>query len=247
MTGSESASKRTGTIIGFVLLGVLVGFSLWKNAALQSRVNELEVTVSAAIEEQARASQETNSAIAALESRLAYFEAADPAFELPDSPDLEALAKLLTGYYELQTSTPYIQSDEDPDTYTIHHVAVEMKYENIGTIVNVGLAMDGYMPVGAYFDYDNDGLIDADMALNFVGEIPVIGKRLRDAYDPRAAQRLYRIFSDEYPDAEFTSAEDMSGEAAKQSGLLWSFVTSHYDAMQSWVVKALSEDQSPPE
>lgn len=247
MSGFESAGKRKGTIIGFVVLGALAGYSLWKNATLQSRVNELEVALNAAIEEQARASEEANSEIAALESRLAHFEAANPAYEFPDAPSLESLAKLLTGYYELQTNTPFKRSDDDPDTYTIHHVAVAMKYENVGTIVNIGLAIDGYMPIGAYFDYDNDGQIDADMALDFVGEIPVIGKRLRDAYDPRAAQRLYQIFSAEYPDAKFTSAEEMSSEATKQTVLLWSFVTNHYAAMESWVVRALSRDHAQPE
>ena len=93
----------------------------------------------------------------------------------------------------------------------------------------------------------NDGEIDADMALNFVRDIPVIGGRLARAYDPLVSQNLYAIFVSEAANADYTSVDDMTGEAEAASSYLWRFIVDQYDAIEAWVLEHLADEQSEKE
>lgn len=161
-----------------------------------------------------------------------------------DAPSREQLDTLQPGIYVLTTDTQYDLNAEELTTYQITHVTLEMSFESLDTKLNIGLARSGVIPKGVYFDYDNDGQVDVDMARDFSREIPVIGRRIANAYDPAIAQNLYSIFVAEADNAEYTSMDDLTQQAEATSDYLWSFVISQYQNMEDWV-RDKSEDAQP--
>jgi hypothetical protein len=121
---------------------------------------------------------------------------------------------------------------------------MEMRYEDYGSTLHVGMATSGMIPRGVYFDYDNDGQIDVDMALNFVRDIPVVGQSLAKAYDPEIGQNLYSIFVSEAENAEYTSVDDMSENAEAASSYIWKFVMDQYESIEAWVIENLPDQQT---
>lgn len=172
------------------------------------------------------------------ESRIKLLEStANQASRRIDFPPIDKLNALQPGYYQLNTSTQFDPDFEESSPYTITHVVVELRYKSYGTKLNVGLAISGMIPTGAYFDHDNDGEIDVDMALDFVRDIPVFGGRLAKAYDPVVAQNLYSIFVNEAGNADYTSIDDLANDAEAASSYLWTFVESQHEAIEAWVLK----------
>ena len=161
-----------------------------------------------------------------------------------EAPSRQQLDTLQPGIYVLTTDTQYDPSAEEATTYQITHVALEMNFETLGTKLNIGLASLGVIPKAVYFDYDNDGQVDVDMARDFAREIPVVGRRIANAYDPAIAQNLYSIFVAEADNAEYTSMDDLTQQAEATSNYLWSFVISQYQNMEDWIRDKL-EDQQP--
>ena len=160
-----------------------------------------------------------------------------------EAPSRQQLDTLQPGIYVLTTDTQYDPSAEEATTYQITHVTLEMSFESLGTKLNIGLASSGMIPKGIYFDYDNDGLVDVDMARDFTREIPVIGRKIANAYDPAIAQNLYSIFVAEVDNAEYTSMDDLTQQAEATSSFLWSFVISQYQNMEDWIRDKLEEPQ----
>ena len=156
-------------------------------------------------------------------------------------PSIDKLNALQPGFYQLTTSTQYSPDVEEFLPYTINHVMVQLHYENYDTQLSVGLASSGLIPQGVYFDYDNDGRIDVDMALNFVREIPVFGRSLAKAYDPMVAQNLYSIFVNESENAEYTSIDDLANDAEAASSYLWIFLENQYEDIEDWVLENLPD------
>ena len=119
-------------------------------------------------------------------------------------------------------------------------------YDTYESRLNVGLARSSMIPNGVYFDYDNDGLVDADMALDFVRDIPVFGRRLARGYDPVVAQNLYSIFVNEAENAEYTSIDDLANDAEAASSYLWSFVERQYETLEAWVLENSPDQANEP-
>jgi hypothetical protein len=160
-----------------------------------------------------------------------------------EAPSRQQLDDLKPGLYVLTTDTQYDSSAEDATTYQITHVTLEMSFDSIGTKLQVGLASSGMIPQNIYFDYDNDGQVDVDMARDFAREIPIIGRRIATAYEPTTAQNLYSIFVAEVDNAEYTSVDDLAQEAEDTSNYLWSFVISQYQDMEDWIGDNLEDTQ----
>ncbi len=160
-----------------------------------------------------------------------------------EAPSSQQLDTLQPGIYVLTTDTQYDPSAEESTIYRITHVTLEMSIESHGTKLNIGLANSGMIPNGIYFDYDNDGQVDVDMARDFAREIPVIGRRIAKAYDPAIAQNLYSIFVAEVDNAEYTSMDDLTQQAEATSNYLWSFVISQYQNMEDWIRDKMEDPQ----
>ena len=160
-----------------------------------------------------------------------------------EAPSNQKLDTLQPGIYVLTTDTQFDPRAEEATTYQITHVTLEMNFESVGTKLNIGLASSGMIPKGIYFDYDNDGQVDVDMARDFAREIPVIGRRIAKAYDPAIAQNLYSIFVAEVDNAEYTSVDDLTQQAEATSNFLWSFVISQYQNMEDWIRDKLEDPQ----
>jgi hypothetical protein len=165
------------------------------------------------------------------------------AFRVPDVPTTAALQKLQPGIYVLETQTPYDPKAEESVSYDITHVIVDIRYEEYGTRLHIGVAKSGWVPAGVYFDYNNDGRVDTDMALEFVRDIPIIGRRLAEAYGPELAQNLYSIFVKEAANAAYTSVEDLNEDAEAASNYVWSFLSDYYGAIETWVLKKIRDEQ----
>ena len=76
-----------------------------------------------------------------------------------------------------QTWSEPLRPDLDVTEYEISHMVVEFNHDDYSTRLNVGIARSGTwsLPIGVYFDYNGDGLIDSDMAMKFAGDIPLMG------------------------------------------------------------------------
>jgi len=115
--------------------------------------------------------------------------------------------KFPTGLYRLLTSTKY--GPNAASEYEIYHVSVVLS----GWSINVGTRLNTFeIPTDFYLDYDGDGRIDTALAARFVREIPIAGNTIADRLlaDSRVHQDLYSVFSCEWRNAEYTSADDMN-------------------------------------
>ncbi len=240
-------------LAGCILTLIVGGVFLWDTLG---RIDELEQqqestqSVLAVLEREAAQRRAESSVAADYRERISALEAAlaraPTAMPPPSKQDLDALAP---GVYVLQTSTPFDPEADNPEPYTITHAVVELQYDEYGTKLHVGIATSGWLPSGVYFDYNSDGKVDADMALSFVRDIPVIGGRLVRAYDPQLSQNLYAIFVSEAANADYTSVDDMTGNAEAASSYVWRFIVDQYEAIEAWVLEHLAEEEgreSPP-
>ena len=234
---------------GLIVCIGLLGFALWRLMDLSSRTDHLDARVDAFISDALETSATADaleSRTDSLESRLESIEqASDIAFGVLKSPSVEELDTLLPGLYELVTTTQYDPEVQQKSSYTITHVVVELTYEDYGTNLHVGMATSGWIPNGVYFDYDNDGRIDTEMAMDFVRDIPIVGRRLAKAYDADLAQNLYSIFVSEAENADYTSVDDMADDAEAASSYIWAFVMGQYEAIEAWVLE--NSPDHPPE
>jgi hypothetical protein len=248
---TEKASITKSDVIAItatVGMALAVVYLAFQNSELSSRIDWLSAEVS----RHEKNHQETAEAAASQLAKLR--EQVDSLKHLPQTspvadvrPTVEALSALETGYYELQTTTAYNGQSLEVDEYSISHVAVDVSYEGFGTKLQAGLALRGLYPIGVYFDSNSDGELDSEMAIEFVRDIPIIGRRLANAYDPEVAQSLYSIFMLERGNASFTSSEDMADDAIETSGILWSYVMDNYDMLAAWLAQ-MTEDpiDEPP-
>ena len=232
-------------LIACITLLVYVSWRLW---GLSEHVDALDARLDLASHE----AQETSAAAEAMLARADKLESQVKSLEQMANAPSKALKKpspeqldgLLSGLYELETSSQYDPELEETSPYTITHVVVDFQYETYGTKMHVGMARSGMIPKGVYFDYNNDGQIDVDMALNFVRDIPVVGRSLAKVYDTDIAQSLYSIFVSEAANAEYTSVEDMSDDAEAASSYIWTFVMDQYDDIEIWVFENLQESEN---
>jgi len=230
---------------GLILCIGLVGIAFWKLSDLSSRTDELDARVDIAT----RKAIEANAIADALQARSASLEsrvesieeATSITFRIIKPPSVEELGILLPGLYELETSTQYEPVVRKTSPYTITHVVLEIRYEDYGVKLHVGMAKSGWIPTGVYFDYNNDGHIDTDMAMNFVREIPIVGARLARAYDAESAQNLYSIFVSEVENAEYKSTDEIANDAEAASNYTWTFVMDQYEVIESWVLENLPD------
>lgn len=242
--------KQTKSLTTYALLAaVALCFVALAFQAAQIRELQAEATSSAAALQQA-----ANSA-AALQADMDRQEARLDALEsnpgvasfASKTPSPEQLESLQPGIYVLQTSTPYDPDAEETPSYEITHVVVEISYEEYATRLHIGMAKSGWIPKGVYFDYNNDGRVDTDMAFEFVRDIPVIGRRLAKSYGVDLSQNLYSIFVDESANADYTSVEDLGENAEAASSYVWTFLMEYYEAIEAWVLERLEEDRSTPD
>ncbi len=234
-----------GCILALVVCGAYLWGALGRIDQLENQQEDTHAALAGMRAEAAKRRSETDGVVADYRSRISALEAAlarSPAALAPPSrQDLDALAP---GVYVLQTSTAFDPEADGNEPYTITHAVVELQYDDYGTKLHVGIATSGWLPSGVYFDYNNDGEVDADMALSFVRDIPVIGGRLVRAYDPRLSQNLYAIFISESANAEYTSIDDMTGEAEAASSYVWRFIVAQYETIEAWVMEQLAEDEA---
>jgi len=245
---------KAGLVACLAVLLICVGH-LW---ILLSRVNQLQDQLYRTIAdiEAAKSAAEAYSAMRTQsedqKARIAVLEAAlGKSVGVLDLPTQEQLDALQPGFYELQTSTQYDPDLDETASYMIRHVVVEVQYEDYGAKLQMGLASGETLgmipaPIAAYFDYDGDGQIDTDMAMDFIRDIPIIGGRLAKAYDPVVSQMVYSIFVSEALNAEYTSVDDMADNAETASSYLWKFVQDQYETIEKWVLENLPEQETNP-
>ena len=140
--------------------------------------------------------------------------------------------KFPTGLYRLLTSTSY--GPNAVSEYEIYHASVLLAEWSI----NVGMRLNTFgIPTDFYFDYDGDGKIDTALAARFVREIPIAGNTIADRLlaDSRVHQDLYSVFSCEWRNAEYTSADDMNDKVAGTSNMLWDLVQEHSERIVEWI------------
>ena len=232
----STANNRLLYLLGAVVAVCLVAL-VYQYVALdklRQRVADNEATLE-------RVATETAAALELAESqrvRLSVLEnAPDPVTGIIPIPTVDGLAQLEPGFYELTTSTWYDTASDEETEYEISHMVVEFNYDTYSTRLNVGIARSGTwsLPIGIYFDYDNDGRIDSDMAMKFAGDIPLIGGLLKSAYKPVISQNLYSIFVHEAAMAEHVSFDDISDNASAASNRLSAFLQSQYEMIKEWI------------
>lgn len=136
------------------------------------------------------------------------------------------------GLYRLITSTSYgpgIGSE-----YEIYHASVLLAQWS----VNTGMRVNALgIPTDFYLDYDGDGRIDTTLAARFVREIPIAGNTIADRLlaDSRVHQNLYSVFSCEWRNADYTSAEDMNNSVSGTSEMLWDLVQENSASLLEWI------------
>lgn len=242
MAAIAITDKTVVYILAVAVILAIVGLTYqhFEIRSLRSQMQDNQATLESVSHDAAS----TLAKLESQESRLEVLEStARESAMYPGFPSVEKLDALQAGYYQLTTSTPYDPDIEAVSSYTIAHVVVELNYKTSTAKVNVGMARSGLTPSTVYFDYDNDGRIDVDMAFNFVRDIPVVGRSLARAYDPVVAQNLYSVFVNEVENAEYTSVDDLANDAEAASSYLWRFVNSHYSAIEAWVVENLPDQQ----
>lgn len=247
----QSPSKRHIQFLtaGLVICVGLLGIAFWGFWNLSSKIDWLRTNVNMAARDAAAASSaseaiswRTDNLISRVESLEQATGAPSLALKIPAAQQLDGLAP---GLYELETSTQYDPETEETSTYTITHVVAEVRYEDYRTKLHVGIVTAGWkIPKGVYFDYDNDGQIDTDMAMDFIRDIPVLGGRLAKSYNPVYSQNLYSIFVSEAENAEYTSVDDMADEAEDASNFVWKFVQDQYETIEKWVLENMPEEES---
>jgi hypothetical protein len=134
--------------------------------------------------------------------------------------------------YRLITSTNY--GPDESTEYEIYNVSVLIAEWSI----NAGMRLNSFgLPTDFYFDYDGDGRTDTALAARFVREIPVAGNALAERLlaDSSIHQNLYSVFSCEWRNAEFTSADDMSNEVSATSAMLWNLVQENSESIAEWI------------
>lgn len=243
-------------LIACVVALVICAWFIW---VLLGRMNQAESGLLYAIAELEIAKSKAEKSYSEFQAQSEYQEARIAVLEATlgksvavlDIPTQEELDALQPGFYELQTSTQYDPDLDETASYTIRHVVVELQYEDYGTKLQMGLASGEALgmipvPIAAYFDYDGDGQIDTDMAMDFIRDIPVIGGRLAKAYDPVVSQMVYSIFVSEAVNAEYTSVDDMADDAQSASSYLWKFVQDQYETIEKWVLENLPEQEPNP-
>lgn len=235
----------SGCILALIVCGAYLWSAMSRIAELEDQHASTRATLAEMQAEALRRREEADVAVARYVERISVLEATlgRSAADLapPSQQDLDALAP---GLYVLQTDTPFDPEADSDEPYTITHAVVDLQYDDYGTRLHVGIASSGWLPTGVYFDYNDDGKVDADMALNFVRDIPVIGGRLARAYNPRLSQNLYAIFVSEAANAEYTSIDDMTGEAEAASSYVWRFIMDQYEAIEAWVLEHLAEEEA---
>jgi len=136
------------------------------------------------------------------------------------------------GVYRLVTRTNY-GPDADSE-YEIYHVSITLAQWRL----NVGMRLNSFgIPTDFYLDYDGDGRIDTPLAARFVRELPVVGNTIADRLlaDSRVHQSLYAVFSCEWRNAAYTSAEDMNDSVSETSAMLWNLVQQHSADILEWI------------
>jgi len=254
-TSHQIRFLKAGVIACAVALGicawfiwVLLGRTKQAESRLQYAIAELEIAKS----EAEKSYSEFQAHSENQEARIAVLEATlGKSLAVLDIPTREELDVLQPGFYELQTSTQYDPDLDETTSYTIRHVVVDLQYEEYGTKLQMGLAAGDALgmipvPITAYFDYDGDGQIDTDMAMDFIRDIPVIGGRLAKVYDPVVSQTVYSIFVSEAVNAEYTSVNDMADDVESASSYLWKFVQDQYETIEKWVLENLPEQEPNP-
>ncbi len=223
MLGAVVAACLVGLVLQYVALG-----------KLRQRIADNEASLDRAATETAAALELAKNQ----QARLSVLETApDPVTGIIPIPTVDSLAQLGPGFYELTTSTRYDTAPDEASVYEISHMVVEFNYDTYSTKLNVGIARSGTwsLPIGIYFDYDNDGKIDSDMAMKFAGDIPLIGGLLKSAYKPVISQNLYSIFVHEAAMAEHVSFDDISDNAGAASNRLRAFLQSQYETIKEWI------------
>jgi len=234
---SESPSNRLIFALGGLTIIGLAGGLVYQHRAistLEQRVVDSEAAITLMTREVASARARSESQA----ERIELLEnAPDPVTGALPTPTADRLLALEPGFYELTTDTRYDPESDESVEYEISHVIVEFNYDTYSRRLNVGIARSGTwsLPIGIYFDYNDDGRIDSDMAMKFAGDIPLIGGLLKSAYKPVISQNLYSIFVRESAAAEHVSFADISENAGAASNRLWMFLQSQYETIKEWI------------
>jgi len=250
----QSPSRRHIKFLtaGLVVCVGLLGVAFWGLWNLSSKIDWLETDVNMAARDAAAASSATEAIRWRTDNLISRVEVLEQVTGAPSSslkiPTAQQLDGLAPGLYVLLTSSQYDPKIEDTSPYTITHVVVEMQFKDYETTVQMGLASREALgmisvPIAVYFDYNKDGQVDTDMAMNFIRDIPVLGGRLAKAYDPVDSQNLYSIFVSEAESAGYTSVDDMAQDAEAATSYIWTFLMDQYDVIEEWVSETLQEQQ----
>lgn len=236
MTANNRLLYLLGVVVAICCLGLV--YQYFALEQLRQKVADNEAKLE-------RAMAATAAALELAEhqqARLSVLEnAPDPVTGIIPMPTADKLAELEPGFYELTTSTRYDAASDEAFEYEISHVVVDFNYDTYSTRLQMGIARSGTwsLPIGIYFDYNNDGRIDSDMAMKFAGDIPLIGGLLKSAYKPVISQNLYSIFVLEVARAEHVSFADISADAGAASNRLWAFLQARYEAIKAWIFENL--------
>ena len=233
---SDTPNNRLALALGVLLVvGLVVLVHQYRAiSALEQRVADSEAAITAMNREAASARERAESQA----QRIEFLEnAPDPVTGTLPIPTSDMLAALEPGFYELTTTTQYDPESDEAVEYAVSHAVLEFNYDTYSTRLNVGIARSGTwsLPIGIYFDYNDDGRVDSDMAMKFAGDIPLIGGLLKSAYKPVVSQNLYSIFVRESAAAEHVSFADISEDAGAASNRLWTFLQSQYETIKEWI------------
>jgi hypothetical protein len=137
-----------------------------------------------------------------------------------------------SGTYHLRASTSYGRNISGE--YSIYHASVPISERSI----NVGVRLNSYgAPTDFYFDYDGDGNVDTALAARLAREIPLAGNSLADRLlaNSSISQALYSVFSCEWSEAEYTSADDMNNKMTGTAKMLWDLVQENSKNIIAWI------------
>ena len=153
-----------------------------------------------------------------------------------------SLNSLHPGLYSLKTNTAYGEDMHEVSEYEITHLTADVGVDTSQVRLHIGIAMSGLVPIGTYFDYDNDGRIDGEMATKFMRDIPIVGSQLAKTFNPDVAQNLYTIFLSESDDSDYRSYTEMSDDAGMVAKQMWSFVIDKSEKISAYIEAKLKFD-----
>ena len=213
---------NTTILLLFAAIVAVAAYSALENRKLTARTEELDL----ALDDLRRENGQLREQLASVQSSI------DDIQVVAEVARSNCDTRFPTGIYRLSTTTSY--GPTIGSEYQIYHVSVSLAEWGI----NTGMRVNSLgIPTDFYFDYNGDGRIDTAIAARFVRELPIAGNTIADRLlaDSRVHQNLYSVFSCEWRNAEYTSAEDMNNSVSGTSKMLWDLVRDNSASLLEWI------------